>query len=208
MISKGPEYNSCGPVTKPPRSALKTIWDSQLHPLNRNISAKSNETMKAWQQKESAGVWLLAWRLRVSVSSPASPLLLYVQPINCTMKQDKWELPTRQRLMSFEPICTHSINKRRRSNSLEHLYWRSGPERLCVCDEVRYLKLAKASVAVCLWLEMYEGIGFKPLLLFPPSLPPSMSSSNEQRQPTIVTSVLQKSPTDYMSITTKSPESW
>ncbi len=57
--------------------------------------------------------------------------------------------------------------------SPEHLYWLSGPERFCVCDEVRYLKLAKASVAVCLWLEMNEGIGFKPLLLFPPSLPPS-----------------------------------
>lgn len=150
--------------------------------------------MKAWQQKESAGVWLLAWRPWVSVSSPASPLLLCVQPINCTMKQDKWELPTRQRLMSFEPICTHSINKRRRSKSLEHLYWLSGPERLCVCDEVRYLKLAKASVAVCLWLEMYEGIGFKPLLLFPPSLPPSNELKQWATAPTIVTSVLQKRP--------------
>lgn len=86
----------------------------------------------------------------------------------------------------------HSFyQQRRRSKSLEHLYWLSGPERLRACAEVRYLWVEKASV--CCHTPVIGSVrrrGFKSFPLFPPS--------NELKQwataPTIVTSVLQKRP--------------
>lgn len=160
--------------------------------------------MRVWQQKETVSVSPLAWRPRVSVFSPASPLLLCAQPINCTMKQDKWELPARQRLMSFEPICTHSINKggdqKARSISIDSVV----PAPRCVICGLR----KPLSVAIRLWLELHDEEALNLFHCFLHLSLQAMSSSNEQLHQQLWHLFCRKGPTDYMSITTKSPESW
>jgi len=148
--------------------------------------------MRVWQQKETVSVFApLAWSPPVSATSPASALLLCAQPINCTMKQDKWELPARQRLMSFEPICTHSINK-----GGDQKAWSISIDSVVQSDSVPALRCVicglrkPLSVAISLWLEVYDEEALNLFHFFPPS--------NELKQwataPTIVTSVLQKGP--------------
>lgn len=161
--------------------------------------------MRVWQKKETVSVSPLAWSPPVSVSSPASTLLLCAQPINCTMKQDKWELPARQRLMSFEPICTHSINK-----GGDQKAWSISIDSVVQSDSVPALRCVicglrkPLSVAIRLWLEVYDEEALNLFRFFLQA----MSSSNEQLHQQLWHLFCRKDPTDYMSITTKSPESW